>query len=128
MLKAATNQWVVPAFAVVIGVVYLIAGLAGGQTTFGISGLVIMLVFAAGMWLLRGRSETVQGLLDHRDERINDMDLRATAAAGAVVLVVTIGAFVVDVARGNSGAPYYWLGAIGGVAYVVALVVQRVRR
>jgi hypothetical protein len=56
------------------------------------------------------------------------MDLRATAAAGAVVLVVTIGAFVVDVARGNSGAPYYWLGAIGGVAYVVALVVQRVRR
>lgn len=128
MLKTASNQWVVPALAVAIGVIYLIAGFAGGQAEFGISGLVIMLVFAAGMWLLRGRSETVQGLLDHRDERINDMDLRATAVAGAVVLVATIGAFVVDVARGNSGAPYYWLGAIGGVAYLAALVYQRVRR
>jgi hypothetical protein len=110
-----------------IGIVYLIAGLVGDQTRFGITGFIVMFAFAAAIWLFRGRSETVQGLLDHRDERINEMDLRATAAAGAVVLLVTIGAFVVEVARGNSGAPYYWLGAIGGVAYLAALVFQRVR-
>jgi hypothetical protein len=128
MLKTASNQWIVPAISALIGVIYLVAGLAGGQTKFGITGLIVMFAFGGAIWLLRGRSETIQGLLDRRDERINDMDLRATAAAGGVVLVATIVAFVVDVARGNSGAPYYWLGAIGGVAYLAALVIQRVRR
>jgi hypothetical protein len=127
MNKVASSQLAVPVIAAAIGIAYLVAGLAGGQTRFGVTGFLVMIVFGGAMWLLRGRSETVKGLLDHRDERINDMDLRATAAAGAVVLVVTIGAFVVEVARGNSGAPYYWLGAIGGVAYLAALVVQRVR-
>jgi hypothetical protein len=30
-------------------------------------------------------------------------------------------------ARGHSGAPYDWLGAIAGVAYLVAVIWRRVR-
>jgi hypothetical protein len=44
-----------------------------------------------------------------------------------VVLTVIIVAFLVEVARGHSGTPYTWLGAIGGIAYVVALTIFRLR-
>jgi hypothetical protein len=69
----------------------------------------------------------VRGLLDRRDERIVTIDLRATAASGlAVILAVIVGA-VVELARGHSGVPYVWLAAIGGVVYLAAIVVQRIR-
>jgi hypothetical protein len=35
--------------------------------------------------------------------------------------------FLVEVARGHSGSPYDWLGAIGGLAYLVAVIVLRIR-
>jgi len=55
------------------------------------------------------------------------MDLRATAIAGCVLTVAILGAFVVEIAQGGDGMPYAWLGAVGAVAYVLALVVLRLR-
>jgi len=43
------------------------------------------------------------------------------------VITAIIVAFVVELARGNSGSPYGWLGAIAGLAYIVAIVVLRLR-
>jgi hypothetical protein len=40
---------------------------------------------------------------------------------------VVIGAAVVELSRGHSGAPYTWLGAVAGLAYLVAIVVQRIK-
>jgi hypothetical protein len=34
---------------------------------------------------------------------------------------------VIALAHGRSGEPYDWLGAIGGLAYIAAVVVQRIR-
>jgi hypothetical protein len=39
-------------------------------------------VFSAVLVLAGRRSETVRGLLDHRDERLHAIDLRATATSG----------------------------------------------
>jgi hypothetical protein len=36
--------------------------------------------------------------------------------------------FVVEIARGQDGSPYYQLGAVGGGAYVVALIALRLTR
>ncbi len=78
--------------------------------------------------LLGGRSETVRGLRgDGRDERFRQIDIRATAFAGLVVIVAVIVAFVIELARGHSGAPFTWLGAIAGLAYLLAIIVQRLR-
>jgi hypothetical protein len=55
------------------------------------------------------------------------MDLVATAIAGMVVISVIIGAFIVELARGHDGNPYGWLGGIGGITYLLAIVVLRVR-
>jgi hypothetical protein len=40
---------------------------------------------------------------------------------------VLIVAVIVEVAQGHSGEPYDWLGAIGGLAYLAAVIVLRVR-
>lgn len=120
-------RWVVPATAIVIGVGYLIAGIAGDQLWFGVFGLVLMLV-VAGAFAMAGRfSETVAGLADRSDERINQIDQRATAVAGGVVLIAVIVMFMVNIARGQDGSPYYQLGALGGVSYVIALGYFRFR-
>jgi len=120
-------SWAVPATSVALGIGYLVAGIVGGQTGFGIFGLCLMVGIAVILILIRGRSETVQGLLDRRDERINQIDMEATAAAGGVTILAIIIAVFVQIARGDDPMPYAWLGALAGVAYLVALVVKRVR-
>ncbi|WP_235734531.1 hypothetical protein [Nocardioides alcanivorans] len=121
-------SWAIPVVGVGCGVAYLVAGIVGDDLGFGIFGLALMLVATGGFLLLRQRSETVQALLDRRDERINHLDLLATTAAGMSVLLTVLVAFVVEIARGEDGAPYYWLGAIGGLVYVVTLIGLRLRK
>ena len=93
------------------------------------SGLVrsaIMTAFGA-LVLFGGRSETIRGLRgDGRDERFRAIDNRATAIAGLAVITAIIVAFVVELARGQTGSRT-WLGAIAGLAYLAAIVVFRVR-
>ncbi len=120
-------RWLTPAVALLIGVAYLVAGLLGDNTGFGIFGLVVM-VATGVLFLVLGRfSETAAGLRDRNDERINRIDREASLYSGMVVLLAVIGMFVVEIARGQDGSPYYQLGALGGVTYLVALVVLRYR-
>ena len=48
--------------------------------------------------------------------------------AGMAVLLAVIVGFVIEIARGQDGLPYAVLGAIGGVVYVAAVIVLRLRR
>ncbi len=118
----------VPGLALLIGLGYLVAGLLGDNAEFGVVGLLVMVAFGAAFLLLGGRSETVAGLLDRRDERINALDLSATAFAGMAVIFAVILMFMLEIARGQDGSPYFGLGALGGVAYVSSLVYLRFRR
>jgi hypothetical protein len=38
-----------------------------------------------------------------------------------------IAGLLVEVARGHHGSPYSWLGAIGGTAYLIAVIALRLR-
>jgi Na+(H+)/acetate symporter ActP len=126
--KQAVVRWVVPATAVLIGIVYLVAGLVGGDTEFALFGFALMVAIGIGFVLLARRSETVAGLQDRRDERINAIDRSATLFAGLVLLGSVLVMFVVEVARGQDGSPYSQLGAIAGLAYLGALTFLRFRR
>ena len=121
------TYWTVPAICVVAGFAYLAAAWHGGHPALGAGMLAIMLAFAVVVLLAARHSETVRHLLDRRDERITALDLRATAAAGAAVIVAVLVGAVAELARGHSGAPYIWLAAVGGVAYLAAIVVGRLR-
>jgi hypothetical protein len=116
-----------PVFGVIMGVVYLVAFWAGGSLAYGLFGLAVMVAFSLLLLVARRHSETVRGLLDHRDERITSIDLRATAVTALAMISVVLVAFVVEIARGQSGWPYSMIGAVGGVAYLVAVIVLRIR-
>jgi hypothetical protein len=121
-------RWGTPLVAASLGVAYLIAGWLGDDLQFGVVGMLVMSGIAAAMLVAARLSETVAGLLDRRDERINLIDTQATVFAGMAVISAVIIGFVVEIARGQDGAPYSMLGAIGGTSYVAALLVLRFRR
>lgn len=122
------SKWTIPVFSLVLGLVLLGANIAGKQLALGLWSLGVMVVFGLVV-LLGGRSETIRGLRgDGRDERFAMLDLQATAIAGLALIIAVIVAFIVEVARGNSGEPYDWLGAIAGLAYLGAIVFLRIRR
>ena len=115
------SKWFLPSFSLVLGLVILTVTWLGGHPGVGVGSLVGLTAFGL-FFLLAGRSETVRGLRgDGRDERFAQIDLQATAVAGSVLLVALIVAWLVAIARGQSGNPYGWLLAVGGLAYLLAV-------
>jgi hypothetical protein len=89
----------------------------------------VAILAGAGLLLrLGGRSETIRGLRgDGRDERFRMIDIHATALAGLAVIGAVVVACLVELARGHNGDPYGWLGAIGGITYIAAIIIFRIR-
>jgi hypothetical protein len=55
------------------------------------------------------------------------IDLRATALSGLVVILAIIGGWLYEIANGRDGNPYTWLGAVAGLAYILAVAILRRR-
>ena len=127
MRAVCRSKWFLPLFALALGGVVFGAQAIGGHPGSGLVSLGIMASFGA-VFLFGGRSETIRGLRgDGRDERFRRIDIHATAFAGTVVITAVIVGFVVELAHGRDGNPYTWLGALGGLAYLAAIVVMRLR-
>ena len=127
MTKTNRTYWVTPAVGVAVGLIYLIGFSVGGKPGYGLVALGVMVVFSAAIAIAGRRSETERGLLDHRDERLAGIDVRATAVTAVVMILAVLAGFVVEVARGHDGSPYALIGAVGGVAYLGAVGYFRVR-
>jgi hypothetical protein len=126
-MRLTKSKWWLPLLSVALGLVVFAAQWIGGDPSGGLVSLGIMTAFGA-LILLGGRSETIRGLRgDGRDERFRMIDIHATALAGLAVILAVIIAFIVELARGHNGNPYSWLGAIGGLTYIAAVVVFRIR-
>ena len=121
------SRWFTPLICVAAGIVMFAVSWLGGQFAGGLISFAILAAFGLVILLLTGRSETVRGLTVGRDERFAQLDLRATAVAGLVVLLTLIVAWLVAIARGHNGSPYGWLLAIGGLAYLIAFAFFRWR-
>jgi hypothetical protein len=128
-ITSRTNRsyWATVAVGTAIGVIYLAGFAAGGKLLLGLGALGIMVAFTGALMLAGRRSETVRGLLDHRDERISAIDLRATAVTALAMIAAILVGFVVSIARGGSGWPYDIIGFVGGLAYVAAVIFFRAR-
>src|SRR5215831_10860106 len=126
-MQITKSKWFQPLFAVALGLLVFVAGWIGGDPRSGLVSFAI-LTGAGLLLLLGGRSETIRGLRgDGRDERFRQIDVHATALAGLAVITAVIVAFLVEVARGHNGNPYTWLAAIGGVTYIAAIIIFRIR-
>jgi len=132
MIKGASraitcSRWLLPLFSLGLGIVVFVVSWVGGQFGAGLGSLAVLAAFGLLILLLTGRSETVRGLTVGRDERFVQIDQRATAVAGLVVLVTLIVAWLVATARGQNGHPYDWLLAISGLSYLLAIAFFRWR-
>jgi hypothetical protein len=121
------SRWLLPLFCLGLGVVIFLVTWLGGQLVAGLISLGLFVAFGLLILVLTGRSETVRGLTVGRDERFAQIDLRATAFAGLVVLITMIVAWLVQIAQGRSGNPYGWLLAVSGLAYLLAIALFRWR-
>lgn len=115
------GRWIGSISFAVCGLVVVVAELIGGEP----AGMVIFAVALFGgvalLLAFGGRSESIRAFRgDLRDERLDTIQLRAQALAGQLVILAVVVAFLVELALGNSGAPFDWLGAIGGVTYLAA--------
>jgi hypothetical protein len=121
------SRWWMPLFALFLGALMFGAFAIGGDVGLGASAFGVMAALAA-VFAFGGRSETLRGLGGPgRDERWASIDLRASAFAGGVLIAVVLGMFMYEVANGEDGEPYTQLGAIAGVAYIIAVAVLRKR-
>ena len=120
------QRWWMPAFSLFLGTLMLVAFWIGDSISEGLVSFGIMAALA--VFLVFGRSETIRGLSGPgRDERWAKIDIHATALTGMVLITVIIGAFLVEVAQGEDGQPWSQLGAVGGIAYIIAVAVLRAR-
>ena len=119
--------WFLPAFSALLGLGCLVAFWIGDDPRQGVVSMLILFAFGA-IFLVGGRSETIRGLRgDGRDEYWRNIDLSATALSGLTLICVVIGMCFWEWAHGRTGSPYTQLGAIAGVAYVLALIGLRLR-
>jgi hypothetical protein len=126
-MQVTRSKWFLPLFAVALGLLVFVAQWIGGDPRSGLVSFAI-LAGAGAILLLGGRSETIRGLRgDGGDERFRKMDIHATALAGLAVIFAIIIAFLVELARGHNGNPYGWLAAIGGITYIAAIILFRIR-
>jgi hypothetical protein len=121
-------KWWLSAVSAVLGAGCLAAFWVGGHPGQGAAALGVMLVVAVAA-LLGGRFESVRGLRgDGRDEYWRSLDWDATGLAGSLLIGVVIAMAMWEWAHGRDGAPYVQLGAVAGIAYIVAIVALRLRR
>ena len=121
------SKWFLPGFFLFGGLVVFGALWIGGHPGTGAVSLALM-AGSGLLILLAGRSETIRGLRgDGRDERFAQIDLRATAAAGSVLILALIAAWLTQIASGHTGRPYDWLLAVAGLAYIFAVAFFRWR-
>jgi hypothetical protein len=121
------TSWFLPLFSFGLGVACLAAFWIGDDPGSGVWSLAIMSGFGL-VFLVGGRSDLIRGLRgDGRDEYWERIDVHATALAGVAVITAVIVMCLWEWAHGRDGSPYAQLGAIGGVAYLLAIVGLRLR-
>jgi hypothetical protein len=121
------TRWFLPAFTIFLGLCLGGAQWVGGDRQTGLTSIVFFIAIAA-LLVLGGRSETIRMIRgDGRDERWARIDLAATALTGLVLVTAIIVSCAWEWAHGRDGTPFVQLGAIGGLAYLVALFTLRAR-
>jgi hypothetical protein len=127
MTAVHKTKWFVPLVSVGLGLLCFGALWAGGERRGGVESLALMSVLGL-VFLLGGRSDLIRGLRgDGRDEYWERIDVHATALTGNVTIVAIIAMCLWEWGHGRDGAPYTQLGALSGLAYILALGLLRWR-
>jgi hypothetical protein len=116
-------KWWMPAFGLLVGVLFFAASAIGGKPVVGVGMFAAMAIYSMVLVAFGGRSETV-GVLRGQpaDERLAGFNLAATAVAGLAAILVALGGFLWQIAHGQSGNDFALVATVAGIGYLVALV------
>ena len=129
MTTSMSSRWVVPIVGFVIGVL-MAAALLGRDASPGQAAIAFAIVagYAIALRFLQPRSDLASVLSGlPSDERWVSINLMALALAAQVIAIALVGAFLVASFAGGDWAPYAWLGAVFGAAYIGGLIWYRGR-
>jgi hypothetical protein len=118
------GSWTVPVAATLVGGLFLVIYLAHHDAGMAISGLIIMLLYAALLVLGSRRSEAVALLRGETgDERRRAIELHASALTLHVLTLVLVGGYVVTLIQGRESMTWAGLCAVLGGTYLVSTIV-----
>lgn len=122
MQRGKGRGWLVPALALALGGAYFVAAWIRGDLELGVVLFAIMAGYAI-LLLVGGRFDVVSVLRGQpTDERYRSFDLRASAFAGLVTIMISIGGLLYELARGQDLQPFVTLCAVAGASYIAALI------
>ena len=115
MSRLYRTRWFMPAFCALFGALMFVAFAIGGDAASGAFSAAVLPVRRRRLLLRRAPlGDARRPWRPGRDERWERIDVHATALAGLVLILVIIGAWLVEIAQGKDGSPYAQLGAVGG--------------
>lgn len=125
--KRRIRRWQVPVLSMVMGIAFLLGGAARGRIGLGLAMAAIMFAYALFLISFSRSNEAVALLRDESvDERRAQIQLRANAMVGNVLVSIVLTGFLVQFFRGEEAGIWIALAAAAGLTYVVtALVLSR---
>ncbi|MER7399024.1 hypothetical protein ABT381_26350 [Streptomyces sp. NPDC000151] len=119
----SVRRWSVLALTVVVGAVESVLMAMRGNVAMAVTLPVIVIGYGLAVTVLARRSDVAAQLSGHEeDERRRAISRGASAVTGNVLAVVLLCGAVYEVAQGESGGPFTWLCAVGGLTYGAAAV------
>ena len=127
MPKFMKSKWILPADVLLNGGAHtVVTWRIEGDRSQALKGFGLILVIALAL-LAAGHSKKLRRQL-LGDERSNTNGLLAGWGAGVVLFQVVFVCFEVEVARGHSGYPYFWLALLYVGLIGLFRIIQEVRR
>jgi hypothetical protein len=115
------QPWLIPGFAVAVGVAIAITLAMRDALGTGLAALAVLSGYA--LQLALRRREALFGAHDSlRTGHRSRTHLRAAAMTGDVLIAVLVGLVIVQSLRGAEIAPLVWLLGVGGGTYLLSLL------
>jgi hypothetical protein len=128
MIKTMDRRLLVPATMAIGGSAIAVATWIGQGFGGAVAIEIFTVVATVGYFVLGGRDSDFGAIFGSRpDERQANIDLRATAFTGMTLILLAIGGVIVSTAMGKLVWPFMLFAVVGGLTYVVGLLIFRRR-
>jgi len=128
MIKTMHPCLQVPATMAVLGTAIAIGSWIGSGWKSAVGIEIVTVVATVGYFMLGGRDSDFGALFGSRpDERQISISTRATVLTANVIALLAIGGVIVSMAMGALVWPFLLFGVVGGITYVLGLLIYRHR-
>ena len=119
------RRWLVPGLCVVFAAGYAVVFLANDRPLLAVVGAAVMLAYGLVLVIFSRRSEAIALLReDAPDERRSMITTRAAASTLYVLVILAVVMAFVRLARGVDPGEWGVVCAVGGAAFIIAIIYE----